>query len=458
MADDRERPRSLLSQLALAHAVVAVMALIVGGVVLHQTLNRVVWVEHQRGILAAGSELTERLTREGIAGLSRPFTPENARRFNTATGSMLYAVVDAGGRAISVSPGADRALPVQGPDGAIPDSFQEGQDGGQLWGITRRIATPDGPLFVQIAQDMERAYIVLDDVPRSALGPVLAVLAVGALLLFLANVGLLLLMLRPVRRAARQAEAVGHGDRARLEVGTVPVELLPLIEAVNGALDRLDEALEWQRGFSAEVAHELRTPLAMILAELDLLEGDAVRDRLRQDVQELAQMVTDLLEAAEAARDQPVTGGRFDLAELVGETARRFMPIAEREGRTVRAPSPGPAIWVRGEREAIGRALRNLVENALNHTPDGTAVELRLAPGPLGAVVEVADQGRGVPEPERRTVFRRHWRAGDSRRRGLGLGLSIVERIVRAHGGTVEVRDNPGGGAVFALRLPAAAP
>jgi len=462
-APPARRPPSLVARLAAAYAVIALGALVAGGLILHQLINRVVWFEHQRGILAAGNEVTQRLEAEGIAGLSRPIEGESGRRFDTATGSMLFAVADPSGRRLAASPGVRGQLPRVEADGTLPDTFQAGQDGARLWGVTRWIGTPDGRVALQIAQDMERSYIVLDDVPAAALGPVLAVLAGGALLLFCANVGLLILLSAPLRRAAREAERIGHGGPPRLDEGRIPPELLPLIQAVNGALDRLDDSLEWQRGFSAEVAHELRTPLAIIQAELDLLSaGEVPQDvlgRLRRDVRELADLVSDLLEAAEAARDLPVTAGAFDLAELAADTARRFRPIAERDGHALDAPVANAPVWVRGEREAIGRALRNLMENAIAHSPPGGTVTLRLGPTQEGrAVVEVADQGRGVPRDRRKDVFRRHWRAGDVRRRGLGLGLSIVERIVNAHGGTAEVGDAPGGGAVFSLHLPVAAP
>ncbi|HEY4253544.1 MAG TPA: HAMP domain-containing sensor histidine kinase, partial [Roseomonas sp.] len=432
---------------------------LVGGILLHQTLRSVVWEEHQRSLLVSGRELMDRLAHEGAVGLARPLSHETTRRFDDPAGSLRFVVLDPQGEVVLHSPGALPALPRSGPDG-LPARFEEGQDGSRLWGLTRRIQTPQGPFDVQIAQDMAIAYVVLDDVAPAALGPVLLLLAAGALILLAANIAQLVFLLRPLRLAAHQAERIGLGAHTRLTNDRLPVEVRPLIDAVNGALDRLDDALAWQRGFSEEVAHELRTPLAIMSAELDLLDAGPAADRLRRDVQDLATLVNDLLEAAEAARDPAVGDDAFDLAELVQEAADRFRPIAERDGRSITIRAPHAPVWVRGNADSIGRALRNLLENAVSHSPPGAPVELRMPATHAApeAVVEVADHGAGVPQAERKNIFRRFWRAGDTHRRGLGLGLSIVERIVRAHGGRVEVGNNPGGGAVFALHLPTVAP
>ncbi|MBR0655447.1 sensor histidine kinase [Plastoroseomonas arctica] len=447
---------SLILRLALWHAVVGLGTLLLGGAILQDTLREVVWLEHRRGILAAAGEVRQRLEAEGVAGLRRPLPEAIAQRFDTASGTMMYAVIDARGRRLVSSPGAEQVLPRLAEDGTVQRDFQQGQDGSLVWGVTERIATPDGPMDLQVAQDMDRSYVVLDNVPAAALLPLLAVLGGGSVLIFLANVGLLLLLLRPLRRAAREAELIGHGGAPRLATARMPAEVLPLIEAVNGALDRLDDSLAWQRGFSAEVAHELRTPLAILLAELDLLDSGAVTERLKHDVEQLAQLVSSLLEAAAAARDQPLRDEVFDLVALADTSVRRFATLAEREGHALRVAAPAQPIWIRGEGDAMGRALRNLLENALAHSPPGAPIDLRVAAHEDGgAVIEVADHGTGVREADRASLFRRYWRAGSVRRRGLGLGLSIVERVVLAHGGTVDVHNAPEGGAVFTLRLPA---
>jgi len=452
------RPLSLLRQLGAIHLCVVLIGLVVGGMVLHQTLSRVVWEEHRHSVVASGHDVIQRLRSEGVEGLRRPLPPESARRFDNLTGSMRFAVVGTDGEVLVTSPGAEEQLP-RLEEGRLPDSFRDGVEGSRLWGLTERIATPQGTVSLQLAQDMDRSYVVMDDIAPAALGPMLIVLALGGLMLFGGNALLLLMALRPIQRAAREAGRIGRGGSQRLSEADIPEEIRPLIAAVNGGLDRLDEALAWHRAFSEEVAHELRTPLALMQAELDLLEPGPARDRLQRDVEGLAQLVSDLLEAAEATRELPVGDTVIDLAALARETAERLAPVAARARQRVVPPPEHAPLLVRGNRDAIGRAIRNLIENALSHSRAGAPVEVLLPPAPPGEVhVAVADHGQGVPEADRQKVFRRHWRAGDTHRRGLGLGLSIVERIVRAHGGRVEVDDTPGGGALFTIKLPAAEP
>lgn len=453
--DTDDRP-SLLRQLAAIHLCLGFIALVVGAIVLQTTLADVVWDQHRRSLLASGHDVMQRLRREGVDGLRRPLPPETNRRFDAATGSMRYAVLSPSGDVLAISPGAEDVLPRR-EEGHLAPFFRAGADGSNVWGITERLTTPRGPVTVQIAQDMDRSYVVVDDIAPAALWPILTVLAIGSLLLFGANALLLILMLRPIRRAAAEAARIGRGATARLSESGLPDEIRPMIAAVNGGLDRLDEALTWQRAFSDEVAHELRTPLAIMLAELELLDPGPARDRLQRDIEGLSQLVSDLLEAAEASRDLPIGDTPFDLVELAREAAERLSGVAERAGHAIMPPPASAPRLVRGNRDAIGRALRNLLENALAHSPPGAPVDVVLPESLADEVsVGIADHGRGVPAAERQKVFRRHWRAGDSHRPGLGLGLSIVERVVRAHNGRVEVGDTPGGGALFTITLPSA--
>lgn len=447
----RIMPRSLLGRLTVIFALVASVSIVVGAVVLDQTLNRVVWQEHERAVLASVAPVNERLRTGGLPALQAvPPTPEERRRFDPNTGSMRFVVLDPAGRVLDASRGAVPALPRLDAAGAPEARFRAGADGSPLWGVSRLVETPQGPVTLQVAQDMGRSYVVLDDVPLAAVKPVLVVLTLGAVLLLGANLVAVLLLLGPLRRAAAEAAAVRPGSSTRLSEEHVPDEARPLIRAVNGALDRLEEALALQRAFSLDVAHELRTPLSILLTEVELLEDAKAADQIREDLNGLVRLVNQLLEAAEAMESRPGPDDVFDLAETCARLATRFTQVAERQGRELRLTGAEAPLPVEGDGDAVARALRNLVENALRHTAPGTAVEVRLRPP---AVVEVADRGPGLPPGERSRLFQRFWRADRGREGGTGLGLAIAQRIAQAQGGAVEAEDNPGGGAVFRLRL-----
>jgi signal transduction histidine kinase len=125
-------------------------------------------------------------------------------------------------------------------------------------------------------------------------------------------------------------------------------------------------------------------------------------------------------------------------------------PLAIRDGKHLALTGVTEPIIVKGSTSTLGRILRNLIENALRHTPEGTTVEVNLG---ADGLIRVSDQGEGVPPDQREAVFQRFWRGDKSTGSGAGLGLSIVKRIVESIGGQIWIEDVPGGGACFAVRL-----
>ena len=143
-------------------------------------------------------------------------------------------------------------------------------------------------------------------------------------------------------------------------------------------------------------------------------------------------------------------GDRADLRSVCAEVVEFMAPVAVAQGKNIAVVGAAHPVWVEGSGSALYRAIRNLVENAITHTAPGTTVEVVV--GTDGTVV-VSDEGAGIPEDQRELIFQRFWR-GERRHTGsTGLGLAIVARIVKAHGGKVDVRDGPTRGAVFAISL-----
>lgn len=255
--------------------------------------------------------------------------------------------------------------------------------------------------------------------------------------------------LRPLIAASRQAAAIVPGKAgARLEAGTAPAEIIPFIHAVNEALERLDQAFQAQRRFTADAAHELRTPLAILTAGIEALPpGDAVT-RLGEDAARMSRLVNQLLRVARLDGQPLPDMQEVDLGALAAEVVGHMAPWIYRQGREVALEAPEPPVVIPGDAEALSGALRNLIENAVHHAPTGTEVLIAVS---AQGTISVIDHGAGVPQDQRAQLFERFWRAPGTRRQGAGLGLSIVAAVAQAHGASIAVEDTPGGGATFVM-------
>jgi len=241
--------------------------------------------------------------------------------------------------------------------------------------------------------------------------------------------------LRPLKEAAAQIELAQTADRGfRVNASDFPIEALGFAESVNGLLGRLDESAARQETFAADVAHELRTPLAILALELDKLDGD-VAARLKRDVTSMSRLVEQLLvlaqlDAQAAARDptQDVV-----LGDVAADIVTYFAPLALDQGKEI-ALEPGDGAVVSGRPEAIGAALRNLVENGLRVTPIRGTVTVFVGPG---SVLRVRDGGPGLSVGALEDYRQRLRRGDHSSKSGAGLGLAIVSRIMEAHSGSL---------------------
>ena len=280
--------------------------------------------------------------------------------------------------------------------------------------------------------------------------------------------------LRPLARASRQAAAIGPANPAgRLYTDELPREIRPLVKAVNGALERLDQAYAAQRQLverldhayaaqrrlTADAAHELRTPLAVLSLRLQRAKLDAAADwpAMERDLAQMSRLVGQLLELArveDPARLKDSAGlGPVNLARLAREAAAMVLPLAEERERPLEVEAAA-VVSLPGRPDELRDAMRNLMENALVHGGGAVRVSVREKPGDgtdRWAVVEVADQGPGIAEELRDAVFDRFRKAVPASP-GAGLGLAIVRQVVSAHGGEVHVRPGPGCRVKISLR------
>lgn len=205
-----------------------------------------------------------------------------------------------------------------------------------------------------------------------------------------------------------------------------------------------------QRAFVADVAHELRTPLAILRTNLDNLTDEKAAAPLRQDVDAMTRLISQMLEFARYELLTVDAETKTDLVAVCTSVATRMAPIAISENRLVEVVGATGPVWVRGDSESLEQAVRNLIENAIRYAPPQTAVTVRVSREPA---IRVVDKGEGVPPEMRERIFGRFDRA-DRRSGGSGLGLAIVKRIANAHRAEVTIADPPGGGTEFAIVFP----
>lgn len=258
-------------------------------------------------------------------------------------------------------------------------------------------------------------------------------------LVFVIPIGLAVIVvvrhaLQPLENAASEIEAARGTERGfRLEARHFPDEARPFAEALNDLLERIERSTAQHEAFAADVAHELRTPLALARLELAEIGGEA-KERLSGDLQSMQRLIDQLLLLAQikATEATDISHERQDLATIGRECVAALAPAAILTGKELEFLGSDGVAMVTGWREAIQAGLRNLVENALRVTPAGATVQVIAGPG---ACLRVRDGGSGLSSSQLDNLVHRHARAENASRSGAGLGLAIVDQIMRAHGG-----------------------
>jgi heavy metal sensor kinase len=329
---------------------------------------------------------------------------------------------------------------------------------------TRLLALPanDGTVVITgVAIDDQRAALATL-ASQFALALPIAIILAGVVGWLVAGAAL-----RPVDRLRRDAEAIsGSEPDHRLPVPATRDELTALGASLNRMLDRIEATVDRERRFVDDASHELRTPLANLKSELDLA---LMRARSEEDLtaalcsaadetDRLVRLAEDLLVLARADGGRlPIRREAVDLEGVALATVESFAGRAAALGVTIEVQTDGNA-EVMADPERVRQALGDLVDNALRYSARGGRVTVRVAADAGGATMSVTDSGPGFPPGFLAVAFEPFSRADPARGRsagGAGLGLAIVRAVAEAHGGAVEARNDPAGGAVVVLRLPA---
>ncbi|PWR20414.1 sensor histidine kinase [Zavarzinia aquatilis] len=369
----------------------------------------------------------------------------------------IFAVWDESGRAIARSPGADAAgiaarLPAKGegffqyrPPATGPDRPVMRD------GLAAHRTVGGQPLIVAVIEGLNPDDELLGLMADEATDDLLFVGIPFTLIAGLIGVATLRGSLAVVSEVSNTARAIGpSAPGLRLDRPGIPRELLPLVQAVDGMVDRLEAAIESQRRFTAEAAHQLRTPLAIAVARLDQAGADAgpLAAGLRGDLDRLERLVRQMLAAARAeAGLYAGPAESLQVRALAEDAVEALLPLAFSLGVELGIEGRDD-FALTGNRAALHGMIANLIENALEHSPRGAAVDIAID----DHAISVADSGPGVPAELRTRIFERFWSGTKpGGRQGSGLGLVIASAIARQHGADLSVGDRPGGGAVFTV-------
>ena len=271
---------------------------------------------------------------------------------------------------------------------------------------------------------------------------------------------------RAVRTAAQLVAARSANDLRPIDARHVPQEVAPLLAALNRLLERMREALDLERHFTADAAHELRTPLAAIRANAQVMQGARSPEEfasasgdLLTSVDRSGRLIEQLLAMArlDSGTDKRGRFTQLDLATLVCAQVEEQQPFATR--RQIQLVSSAATAQMLGDRDLLGILLRNLIDNAIRYSPPHTRVSVECAQHDRCVELRVSDSGVGVARADRARIFERFYRVSGSQDYGSGLGLSIVQRVAELHGAHLEVGSGPQDrGLRITLRFPGPAP
>ena len=324
------------------------------------------------------------------------------------------------------------------------DGFEDVVDGRKKWRIYT-LHVPRQGIAVQVGERLGIRGALVRGITLELALPLLLLLPAAALLIWLSlNDGLVQL-----RRLIAQLAQRTSRDLSPLEAKAWPSDLSPLVVSINQLLERMDRSFQRERSFVDQAAHQLRTPLAVVKLQAQMIERETSPEERQDLVRQLsggvdrAAMLIDRLLTLARLESEADSVGQGDLSLEAAAALADLAPLAEAQSvELVFVGGPAP---VRGDPALIRLICANLIENALRHSPPHAEIDVAVEQDPEGWVLRVTDAGPGIPPTARERVLERFYRGEGTDGRGVGLGLSIVAEAVRLVGGRLELRDRRDG-------------
>jgi signal transduction histidine kinase len=445
------RFESIISRIVVLHIVAVIITSILMSLALSWLLSYAANKIHNEAMSEQAISVADHLHTKPEGGLELDLPLDLLGLYSQAYGRYSYAVVDAAGRVLFSSLRDRSALFPSDARSADIAFLQQRRGDATVSGASIRRTVGDTTVWVQAGEDLANRDVLIDDIVADFYRNVGWITLPILLALLVADIAIFRRALRPLRQASEIASEIGPARTGvRLPTEGIPREVRPLVSAVNQALDRLEEGFRIQRDFTADAAHELRTPLSILRTRLDLLQDEQTGRVLRQDVDGMAHIISQLLDAAELDAFVVDPSERADLRSVAAEVAEFVAPLALAQGKEVALLGASEPVWVKGNPEMLMRAMRNLAENAIKHTAAGTTVEFVVE---KDGTISVLDCGPGVAAEEHHLIFQRFWRRDRNKPGSTGLGLSIVQRIAELHSATISLQNRKPTGACFSLKF-----
>jgi len=450
------RFKSIISRIVILHVIVVAITSVLMSVALSWLLSVATNNIHNAAMEEQAVSLAAHLVVEPDGRLSLALPPNLQGLYSQPYGRYSYAVVDESGKTLFSSLKDDAPVFPADPRAGTVQFLETRVGEAAISGASVRRSIGGKTVWVQAAEDLANSDVLIDDIVDDFYKHVGWITLPILLLLLVIDIAIFRRALWPLRQASEIAQQITPARTdIRLPLAEIPSEVRPLVSAINKALDRLDEGFRLQREFTADAAHELRTPLSILRTRVETLDDPRVAKALHQDIEAMSRVVGQLLDIAELEAFAIDPSEVADLQAASAEVAGFVAPLALEQNREIALLGATSPVLVKGNAEMIKRAIRNLAENAIRHTPKGTVVEFVVEDN---GTVTVQDRGPGISGEERELIFRRFWRRDRNSQGSSGLGLSIVQRIAELHGASIEVANRVMGGAQFSLHFIKATP
>lgn len=447
------RAPSLLRALVVRLTIVVVLALVGSYLMLYFEFRDGLMGLDGQSIAVQVQDLRASVVTE--ADPPRLALPQSLREFyaqpDTLNGYQLLSadgtVLESGGFSAAYLP-----LPVaQGTGQVVMQWETDPLSGNSILAAAINLDDRNGRYWLRVVRNLEDKESLVAQLMLGALDELFPLIA----LLLIAVVGVVVVTvlssLRPLRAVSHQASALSLSRLdERLHAPNLPRELVPLVQAVNAALDQLEADYRVQREFTANAAHELRTPLATLQARLESRFSVRELGDVALELEQLSRLLEQLLCLARLDSQEQFQFAAFDAHAVALDVARELAPVALETEHYVTAATPDASVLAYGNATLTRLVFRNLIENAIQYTPPGTSITLSAEP----ATVIIADDGPGFAAHAAACLFERFRRGPNASGPGAGLGLAIAKCIMERQGGRLLLDMNVSRGARFVMAFP----